>query len=113
MKNKLIRLTESDLIGIIKGAISSIYQHGEEVGKENGVSCYRALVDENDTIHICLPLPFTESRWNVLQGFIHYDDRNAYLITGDVVGYGSEGEPLLKNIRIAKKIGKTYRKKII
>lgn len=115
---KLVKLKDIKPLYIRFGEIpesgfSSIYQHGEEVGKENGVSCYRALVDENDTIHICLPLPFTKSRWNVLQGFIHYDDRNAYLITGDVVGYGSEGEPLLKNIRIAKKIGKTYRKKII
>ena len=89
---------------IPESGFSSIYQHGEEVGKENGVSCYRVLVDENDTIHICLPLPFTESRWNVLQGFIHYDDRNAYLVTGDVVGYGNEGEPLLKNIKIAKRM---------
>lgn len=90
---------------------SNIYQYGEEVGKESGVSCYRALIDENNTIHICLPLPFTESRWNVLQGFIHYDNRNAYLITGDVVGYGSEGEPLLTNIKIAKNLNKCYRKK--
>lgn len=96
---------------IPKDGFSKIHSYGEEVGKEVGVSCYRCLIDENDVIHICLPLPFTESRWNVLQGFIHYDNRPAFLITGDVVGYGSEGEPLLKNVLIAKKLGKSYRKK--
>lgn len=96
---------------IPQDGFSRIHSYGEEVGKEVGVSCYRCLIDENDVIHICLPLPFTESRWNVLQGFIHYDDRPAFLITGDFIGYGSEGEPLLKNVMIAKPLGKNYRKK--
>lgn len=96
---------------IPEGGFSTIYSYGEESGKEKGVSCYRAIIDETDVIHICLPLPFTESRWNVLQGFIHYDNRPAFLITGDVVGYGSEGEPLLKNVLIAKRLEKNYRKK--
>ena len=96
---------------IPENGFSTIYSYGQEVGKEEGVSCYRAIIDENGVTHICLPLPFTESRWNVLQGFIHYDDRPAFLITGDIIGYGSEGEPLLKNVRIAKSIGKNYRKK--
>ena len=91
---------------------STIYSYGKESGKEQGVSCYRAIIDENDVIHICLPLPFTESRWNVLQGFIHYDDRNAYIITGNIVGYGSEGEPLITNVKIVRNLGKNYRKKI-
>ena len=95
---------------IPESGFSTIYSHGEESGKEKGISCYRALIDENDVVHICLPLPFDSSKWNVFQGFILYDDRPAYLITGDLVGYGSEGEPLLENVKIAKYL-KKYREK--
>ena len=94
-----------------KDAFSTIYNHGKEVGKENGISCYRVFIDEFGNISICLPLPMTRSRIDTFQGLIEYDDREAFLVTGDFTGYGSEGEPLLRNVRIAKELGKSYRKK--
>ena len=82
---------------------SGIWQHGDFVGKEIGVSVYDAVIKRNNIL-IALPLPMTESTLDTFQGFVEYDNRPCYLVTGKMVGKGKDGEPLLKNVKIIKEI---------
>jgi NAD-dependent DNA ligase len=41
-----------------------------------------------------------------IQGFILYNKRKVYLLTGTEVGKGTDGEPIIRNIRIIKEITK-------
>lgn len=74
------------------------------IGYEIGVSCYHAT-KVDDEYHIVLP-HVTKSTIGTLYGLIEYNYSNdkSYLIEGDLVGYGTDGEPLVKNIKIIKEI---------
>ena len=92
---------------------SGIYRSGEKIGEEEGVSVYNAVVGVNgDKQHwnIVLPYPLTEVVLNDLQIFHTmlncdaYETPLIYLVEGDVVGYGSSNEPLLRNVKIVQQI---------
>ena len=86
---------------------SKIYRNEEEIGIEEGVSVYPAF-ESNGDIVIGLSLPITQTTLYTQQHLLEYESRPCYLVTGDCVGKGSDGEPLIKNVRIIKEI-KPYR----
>lgn len=97
---------------IPKNEISNIYDNYVKVGEEIGVSAYEAI-KINNSWHIIFPPDFRlgqgDTYEKLLRNVVGYDDvlgkpRKVYLISGDVVGKGSDGEPLLKNVRIKEDI---------
>lgn len=99
IKQKYIRFGD-----IPKGERSTIWRVETEIGKEQGVSVYDCLCTDNDTIGVVLPLPITENALNTFTNLVKYDDRPCYLVEGDCVGKGSDGEPLLRNVNIVKQV---------
>lgn len=89
---------------------SYIHFRGEPVGKENGVSVYHAKVEDDGTVNICLPLPINEQILDTFIDLIKYENRKCYLVNGDLVGKGSDNEPLIKNVEIVKEV--VYRDKL-
>lgn len=83
---------------------SKIYRGEEEIGIENGVSVYPAYYDANGNITLGLSLPITPTSLHTQQHLLEYDDRPCYLVTGDYIGKGTDGEPLIRNIEILKEI---------
>jgi len=90
---------------------SYIYNGDEVIGKENGVSVYPAIIDEENNVIFGLHLPITRTTLYTMQHLIEYDNRPCYLVDGDYVGLGTDGEPLIKNVKILKEI-KEYRRKL-
>lgn len=89
---------------------SGIYRSGERIGTEVGVSVYDA-VEVNGDWRILLPAQLKVEIGFDLYSFISrannapgYELLPMYLVAGDVVGYGSTNEPLLKNIKIIKQL---------
>jgi hypothetical protein len=62
---------------------------------ERGVSVYEAIIRDGKPLLI-LPSPALP----VAQSVCHCLQRPAYRVTGDVVGRGGDGEPVLANVRI-------------
>ena len=89
---------------------SKIYQGEIEVGTENGVSVYPAFKTSEGDIVLGLSLPITKTTLYTQQHLIEYDDRPCYLVNGDYVSKDTDGQPLIKNVSIIKKID-TYRVK--
>lgn len=87
---------------------SKIYNGEIEIDTEEGVSVYPAFEDKEGNIILGLNLPITKTSLHTQQYLLEYDSRPCYLVTGDYVGKGTDGEPLLKNVRIIKEI-KSYR----
>ena len=80
---------------------SGIWKSDELIGYEDGVSVYNCCVENN--IHkLILPTPLSSSSLFTIQGFILSDKRKVYLLTGTEVGKGTDGEPIIRNIRIIK-----------
>lgn len=82
---------------------SKIYHGEEEIGDENGVSVYPAF-ELNGNIVLGLTLPITKTTLYTQQHLLEYDNRPCYLVSGDYVGKGTDGEPLIKNISVIKKL---------
>ncbi len=86
---------------------STIWYHQyTAIGKEPGVSCYDCVKDDANKYRILVPLKPKEGFYGtlreILENFsIENTKTNCYLITGDIVGIGMDGEPLLKNIMIS------------
>ena len=95
---------------IPKDECSSIHYRGYYCGKEKGVSVYNCSII-NHKPHIILPMPFLEGAINTLTDLLFYSgkDKKVYLVTGDVVGYGHDNEPLIKNVKIVKDITEEFR----
>ena len=85
---------------------SSIWNNNDEViGKEKGVSVYEAHKNINGTYSPVLPFPTNEMAFNDFIKNIAYFTGNKYLVTGDLLDEtGTNGEPLIKNIKILKKL---------
>lgn len=87
---------------------SNIYRHGELVGKEIGVSVYDCCYNRGKYC-IIYPNPSNEDTICDFSGFMFYTPRSPiYLVTGEEVGIGSDGEPLLKNVKIIKDISNNF-----
>lgn len=85
---------------------SSIWDNNNEViGKEKGVSVYEAHKNINGTYSPVLPFPTNEKAFNDFIHHIEYFTGNKYLVTGDLLNEtGTDGEPLIKNVKILKKL---------
>lgn len=85
---------------------SSIWNNNNEViGKEKGVSVYEAHKNINGTYSPVLPFPTNEMAFNDFIKHIEYFTGNKYLVTGDLLDEtGTDGEPLIKNVKILKKL---------
>lgn len=83
---------------------SKIYQGEIEVGTENGVSVYPAFRTDKGDIVLGLNLPITKTTLHTQQHLLEYDDRPCYLVKGNYVGKDSDGQPLINNVHIIRKI---------
>ena len=85
-------------------------QNFTTIGKEDGVSCY-CVTELNDRYVPVIPIPCTEDTLCTIDYCLlesSKGERPVFLISGDLVGRGIEGEPLLKNITIVKDISYEY-----
>lgn len=91
---------------IPEDACSSIWNNNNEViGKEKGVSVYEAHKNINGIYSPVLPFPTNEMAFNDFIYNVKYFTGNKYLVTGDLLDEtGTDGEPLIKNIKILKKL---------
>lgn len=85
---------------------SSIWNNNNEViGKEKGVSVYEAHKNINGTYSPVLPFLTNEMAFNDFIYNVKYFTGNKYLVTGDLLDEtGTDGEPLIKNVKILKKL---------
>ena len=88
---------------IPEGEKSSVWRGDEFLGKENGVSVYPAF-KHNGNIVLGLSLPITKTTLYTLQHLLEYDNRPCYLVIGDYIGNGADGEPLIRNVEIVEEI---------
>lgn len=90
---------------IPKNEKSYIWRGEEKIGKENGMSVYEAHKNINGTYSPVLPFPISEIAFNSFIYYIKYFTGNKYLVTGDLLNEtGTDGEPLIKNVKILKKL---------
>ena len=90
---------------------SKIYRGEIEVGIENGVSVYPAFKTNECNIVLGLNLPITKTTLHTQQHLIEYDNRPCYLVKGDYIGKDTDGQPLINNVSIIKKLIITESKK--
>lgn len=109
---------------IPENEISNIYRGDSgKVGEEIGVSC----IELNKLMQPIIPFKIKDGKLFYNKGLISFfndfswmmddfisDKTTAYIIEGEHVGIGSDGEPLLKNINVVKKLNAvpTYKIKI-
>lgn len=90
---------------------SKVFYNGEYIIKEEkGVSVLDLeYIDDNP--RIVLPIIVTSGILNCIDGYV-YDYLNGswkepvYEVIGDLVGYGSDNEPLLRNVEIIRELPK-------
>jgi hypothetical protein len=75
---------------------------------EKGVSCYNASWD-TDTKKWTLetdvnPDTITGTLQGLIDGYLEKPTKKIFLVTGDLVGEGSDEEPLLKNVKAVKEL---------
>ncbi len=83
---------------------SGVYHAGVLERKEEGVSVYDAKIDEHGNVSVCIPLPINRNTLDTFRNLTEYENRNCYLVNGEYVGKGSDNEPLIRNVKIIKKI---------
>lgn len=90
---------------IPKNEKSCIWRGEEKIGEEKGVSVYEAHKNINGTYSPVLPFPTNEKAFNSFICNVKYFTGNKYLVTGDLLDEtGTDGEPLIKNVKILKKL---------
>lgn len=72
-----------------------------KIAEEAGVSVYEAVLTSGD-YRILVPSPAYYSTFTTML-WLH-EDRPLYLVEGERIGTGCDGEPLLKDPKIVKKI---------
>ena len=80
---------------------SSIYFNNKVIGQEVGVSVYEAIKGGKE-IKILLP-SLTYQACVTLSGCL---ERKMLIVQGDKVGIGSDGEVLLRNVKILERVKK-------
>ena len=73
---------------------------GEIIGEEVGVSVFEYIEDRG------IVIPDTEKAKDDFFMLSKMYWKNQYLVSGDEVGIGSDGEPLINNIKIIKLLHK-------
>jgi hypothetical protein len=82
---------------------SGIYDcEGNKIGEELGVSCYRGVVI-NDKVYIIMPHKASSTYYFLIDQYNNHKIP-LYVIKGIEIGCGTDGEPLLKNVIIDRKI---------
>ena len=104
-------------IGEIPENEQSKIHRRETVQYENGVSVWNAVLLE-DGYHLIAPLNGNSCTYGDFTNHAFPDeyfgknriptDLKIYVVTGDEVGYGSDNEPLLRNIKIIKTLPYNY-----
>ena len=90
---------------IPKNGKSCIWRGEEKIGEELGVSVYEAHKNINETYSPVLPFPTNEMAFSDFIHHVAYFNGNKYLVTGDLLDEtGTNGEPLIKNVKILKKL---------
>lgn len=88
---------------IPKNEKSCIWRGEEKIGEEKGV--YEAHKNINGIYSPVLPFPTNEMAFNDFIYNVKYFTGNKYLVTGDLLDEtGTDGEPLIKNVKILKKL---------
>lgn len=96
---------------IPKDEQSSIYYRGMYCGKEIGVSVYDCTFIRGEH-HIIVPCPVTMGGLDTITGFLFYNkNRPIYLVEGEWVGTGHDGEPLIRDVKIIADITDRFRRK--
>lgn len=76
-------------------------------GYEDGISVYDA-VRMTDGWHIIMPLPSIKGQGMTYEYLIQ-SNRKIYLVVGDEIGIGSDGEPIIKNMKKIKDVTKYFK----
>lgn len=94
------------------GCIGDCY---ETVGHEKGVSVWNCAIDSNGLYCLVAPHGRNSCSYGDFSQAAFPDsccgcDKNGkiYVVTGDEVGIGSDGEPLLRNVKIVKELPFDY-----
>lgn len=107
-----------------RSKISGIYRNGVKVGSELGVSVFE-VAEVSGVLRVVLPVyienkilkndDFTPegymSDFTMLWGEFMDGKITAYLVTGDEICKGHDGEPVLKNVKLIKKLAPYKRNK--
>lgn len=110
---KYIRIGE-----IPDSEISKKYNGESVIDVEKGVSVYN-VVKISGIYHIVMPTPLKEGQGITYEQLIQEvtecrykieNPRRIYLVTGKEVGVGSDGEPVIKNVKIIKDITNNFKK---
>ena len=87
---------------------SRIHRGDEIIGEELGVSVWEA-VELAGKYRILIPNPCNKSALDDIQDYFlrshWYSSTPVYEVDGEVIGLGSDGEPLLRNIKYIRKLG--------
>lgn len=86
--------------------LSNIWLNNQIIGQELGVSVYDTVL-MTDGWHIILPKPITHRGIHTLNILIN-DKRPVYILSGEEIGMGADGEPLLKNPKILLEITQNF-----
>ena len=87
---------------------SRIHRGDELIGEESGVSVWEAI-ELDGKYRILIPNPCNANAMGDLESYFlkshYYISKPVFEVDGDVIATGSDGEPLLTNIRNIKKLG--------
>lgn len=84
---------------------SAIWQGDKCVGYEEGVSVYEVHLNNNGEYVPVVPCPLTEKGLNDYVYHLNYFRGRKYIVSGDILKkVGSNGEPILKNVKIIKEL---------
>lgn len=108
-KNKQVEHVTKRLyyrFGIIPDdGFSSVWKGEEQVGNEKGVSVYEACKNIDGEYVPIIPYPPTEKSLNDYYYYLRYYKGEKYLVTGELLDErGSDGEPLLRNVKVIEKL---------
>lgn len=84
--------------------VSKIWCGEKCIGEEAGVSVYDAKIYDNGAVALCVPTPFIQDTLDTLYKLVLYDTCPTYLVAGDCVGKGHDGEPVIKNVQVIREI---------
>jgi hypothetical protein len=85
-----------------ENGISKIYNKEEVIGEEVGVSCWRAKY-KNGRWYPCFPKKPTQFSLDDFSWMMQVESE-VYLISGTKIAVGSDGEPVVKNAKICRRI---------
>ena len=89
-----------------KNERSKIFKRGKPIGFEKGVSVYDCAKIRGKYL-ICLPYNCKECTVDSIHGCLlnhNISGQKVFLVDGRIMGYVSDNDPLIKNVKILKEI---------